>query len=237
MMLWVLIPIAALYKQYEENGYVSLSMAFSVALIEIYCVKFFIWEGGYFATIDIIHVPFGYYICWGVTSWIPTVYCLQWTVLARHVEIELSLLFAIALFVVGSWAIYSTLDVDLNRQIFRETQGQCLIWGKSPRYMEAYYLTEDGKQHKSLLLLSGGWEIARHWNYCLELIATFCWTAASKFSYFLPWFYFIFLIILLVDRTGRDEKRCRVKYGKYYDEYANAVPYLIFIIILTFLYT
>ena len=42
-----------------------------------------------------------------------------------------------------------------------------------------------------------------------------------------PFAYFIFIIILLVHRTYRDEEKCRQKYGKGYDEYCTKVPYKI----------
>jgi len=39
--------------------------------------------------------------------------------------------------------------------------------------------------------------------------------------------YFIFLTILLVDRSMRDDKRCYEKYGSYWDQYRALVPYKI----------
>ena len=43
----------------------------------------------------------------------------------------------------------------------------------------------------------------------------------------IPLFYWVFLTYLLIDRAERDSKKCRLKYGKYYDEYCNLVPYKI----------
>ena len=40
----------------------------------------------------------------------------------------------------------------------------------------------------------------------------------------LPYFYVVYLTILLVDRSGRDDVRCRQKYGPYWDEYCRRVP-------------
>jgi len=36
-----------------------------------------------------------------------------------------------------------------------------------------------------------------------------------------------FLTILLFDRATRDDKRCRKKYGKYWEEYCRRVPWKI----------
>ena len=74
------------------------------------------------------------------------------------------------------------------------------------------------------MLASGWWGLARHFHYVPEILAAVLWTAPALFSHFLPWFYVIFLTILLVHRAGRDEQRCRQKYGAYWEEYCRLVP-------------
>ena len=167
---------------------------------------------------------FGYYICWGVCTWIPAVYCLQSIFLATNAPIDCGFIYGLVLFIAGSSLIYIEYDIDLNRQVFREDP-KALIWGKRAEFIEAYYFTADNKQHKSLLLLSGGWNVARHWNYTLEILLTLCWTAMAKFSHILPWTYLIFLVVLLTDRAKRDERRCAHKYAQYWNKYVEAVPY------------
>jgi hypothetical protein len=46
--------------------------------------KFFIWETGYFNTIDIMHDRAGYYICWGCLVWLPCVYTCPSMYLTNH---------------------------------------------------------------------------------------------------------------------------------------------------------
>lgn len=41
----------------------------------------------------------------------------------------------------------------------------------------------------------------------------------------MPYFYIVYMFILLNDRIGRDNERCQKKYGKYWDEYKRMVPY------------
>lgn len=41
----------------------------------------------------------------------------------------------------------------------------------------------------------------------------------------MPYFYFVFLVVLLSDRARRDDRRCKSKYGVYWDEYCKRVPY------------
>ena len=64
MMFWQLGLICYAAKQYEMLGYVSSSMFASVAIQSVYICKFFIWETGYFNSMDIQHDRAGYYICW-----------------------------------------------------------------------------------------------------------------------------------------------------------------------------
>ena len=47
------------------------------------------------------------------------------------------------------------------------------------------------------------------------------------FGHVLPYFYIIYMTILLVHRVYRDDIRCRQKYGKYWEEYCRRVPYKI----------
>jgi len=43
----------------------------------------------------------------------------------------------------------------------------------------------------------------------------------------MPFFYVIFLTILLVHRAFRDDEKCSKKYGRHWEEYCKAVPYKI----------
>ena len=58
-----------------------------------------------------------------------------------------------------------------------------------------------------------------------ELLLAAAWTLPAGFTHFLPWFYWLFLFILLMDRALRDEKRCAAKYGEAWEEYVRRVPY------------
>ena len=43
----------------------------------VYCFKFFMWETGYWKTMDIAHDRAGYYLCWGCLNWVPAIYTSQ----------------------------------------------------------------------------------------------------------------------------------------------------------------
>lgn len=164
--------------------------------------------------------------------WVPAVYTSQAFYLTTHGP-ELSVLTAVAIFIAGFACVAINYDSDRQRYVFRQTQGKCLIWGREPRKIVAKYTTADGKIKESLLLLDGWWRISRHFHYVPEILASFFWSLPAGIpnegisAVLGPYFYVIYLTILLTDRAYRDDDRCRTKYGKYWDQYCEHVPYKI----------
>ena len=224
MMGWSLIILSFMAKQYEIYGHVSNSMILAVVLQSIYILKFFWWETGYLATLDVIHDHFGFYICWGVITWLPCVYPSPILYLVEH-PYDLSTPLFGGILLLGLLAIYINYNADNQRQRVRETQGNCTIWGKQPNLIVANYKTEDGNTRESLLLVSGWWGVSRHFNYIAEITLALCWTLPCLFSHILPYFYVTFLTILLVHRSFRDDERCHQKYGIFWEKYCAIVPY------------
>lgn len=223
MMGWSLTVISFAARQHQDIGHVSTAMLVCVALQVVYLFKFFYWESGYFASLDIMHDRFGFYICWGVIAWVPGVYTITAQYLVKH-PIDLGAPLTVALFALGLGAIWANYAADAQRQRVRATGGKTTVWGKAPELIHAEYTTADGRSHQSLLLVSGFWRIARHFHYVPELTLALAWSLPAGFSHFLPYFYFVFLTILLTDRAGRDDQRCRTKYGQFWDEYCEKVP-------------
>eukprot|EP00250_Pteridium_aquilinum_P016192 c22993_g1_i1 orf=421-1800(-) len=226
MMGWAVLAITYCIKQYEVQGRVADSMLVSTALMLIYITKFFWWESGYWNTMDIAHDRAGFYICWGCLVWVPSVYTSPAMYLVNH-PITLGSQVALSIFFAGVACIYINYDCDRQRQIFRKTNGKCNIWGRPASKIDATYVTETGETKSSLLLCSGWWGISRHFHYMWEILAAFFWSVPALFSHVLPYFYVVFLTILLVDRSIRDDHRCMTKYGKYWTAYCKKVPYKI----------
>eukprot|EP00897_Mesotaenium_endlicherianum_P010764 jgi/Mesen1/9716/ME000693S09273 len=223
MMGWALLAITYAIKQYEVNGRVADSMVVSVALMLVYITKFFWWEAGYWNTMDIMHDRAGYYLCWGCMVWVPSIYTSPAMYLVNH-PITLGLPLAGLIFGLGCLCIWINYDSDRQRQEFRASHGKCLVWGRPPAKIEASYVTEKGETKTSLLLASGWWGISRHFHYVPEILASFFWTLPGLFHNGLQYFYVVYLTILLMDRAIRDDKRCRQKYTKYWDQYCLKVP-------------
>ena len=226
IMSWQAIIFAFMARQYEVDHHVSSSMIVVVALQTAYIVKFFYWERGYLSTLDVMHDRFGFYICWGVTTWIPGVYTSQALYLVNH-PIELGNGYAALIVAFGLAAIYLNYQADSQRQRVRETQGKALVWGKKAEVIVAKYWTAAGETHENLLLISGWWGVARHGHYLAETAAAAAWTLPCGFRHFLPWFYLSFLTVLLAQRTLRDDRRCRQKYGLHWQQYCERVRWRI----------
>jgi len=226
MMGWPLLLLSYAAKQQELYGSVSDSMLVAVALQLIYVGKFFLWEGGYLRSLDIMHDRAGFMICWGCLVWVPCVYTSPTMYLVNHPN-QLGFPLAAAIFAAGAASILINYFADRQRQMVRARQGQCLVWGKPPHLIQANYRTQDGKTNQSLLLASGWWGISRHFHYVPELLGAFFWSLPALFDNFLPYFYFFFLCILLLDRAFRHDKRCADKYGESWSLYCKKVPYKI----------
>jgi len=188
---------------------------------------------GYMRSIDIIVDRAGYEIQWGCLVWVPAVYTFHSRFLVQHPS-KLSFPVALALFVLSMVGVALNYAADRERDVFRASGGKCRVWGKDPRYIVAEYTVVDPKTGKamgktSLLLASGFWGMARHFQYFFELTAAYSWCllANPARNGVLVMLYAVFLTGLLVDRAKRDTEKCHLKYGKYYDEYCTLVPYKI----------
>lgn len=223
MMAWPVIILSFAAKQHELYG-LSNAMIISTLLQLIYIFKFFVWEKGYMSSMDIMHDRAGYYLCWGCLVFVPGFYTSASLYLVNH-PFDFSWPICLLLFGCGSFFILANYLADLQRQKVRLTQGICKVWGKEPKLIVATYKTEDGMENKNLILLSGYWGVARHIHYIFEILAALFWTLPALFTSFLPYFYFFFLTALLLDRAYRQERRCKNKYGVYWAEYCEKVPY------------
>lgn len=227
MMYWAVGILCYAHKNMElNNNSIQLGMAVNVALQLVYISKFFLWEMGYMCSMDIQHDRAGYYICWGCLVWVPSVYTSSSFYMATHAP-DISPAVALAIFVCGLLMIWINYDADKQRYVFRQTKGECIIWGKKPRRIVAEYTSGDSIR-KSLLLLDGWWGVSRHFHYMPEILGSFFWSLPALNTGLVgPYFYVIFLTILLTDRAFRDDDRCRKKYGPYWQQYCDEVPYKI----------
>ncbi len=225
MMAWPVILLSFAAAQAERHG-LSDTMLVAVVLQLFYVAKFFWWETGYLRSLDIMHDRAGFYICWGCLVWVPAIYTSSTLYLVDHPAMMSDLALG-GLIGLGVAAIFINYLADAQRQEVRATNGQTLVWGRRPHLIVGRYVTEQGESKQSLLLASGWWGLSRHFHYVPEWLGAVLWTIPVGFNDFLPWFYVVFLAILLTDRAFRDDERCARKYGTDWDEYRRVVPYKI----------
>jgi 7-dehydrocholesterol reductase len=223
MMAWPLLIIVFAAKQHELYG-ISDSMLVSVFLQLVYCGTFFFYESGYFKTMDIQEDRAGYYIVWGVMVWIPAVYTLTAHYLVIH-PVHLGMVFSAVFIIVGLLSFWVKTNMNRQRINVRKHDGDYNIWGHKAKIIRANYIDQKGEKHDSILLVDGWWGISRHFHYVGEILGALCWSLPALFVNFMPYFYVVFLAILLFHRANRDNVKCQLKYGKYWDEYRQAVPY------------
>lgn len=226
MMSWPIIILSFAGKQADIYG-LSTSMVTAVIIMMAYIAKFFIWERGYLSSMDIMHDRAGFMICWGCLVWVPVVYTSPILYLVHH-PIALSKPVACLISILGLFFVIVNFLTDQQRQMFREKNGQCKIFGKEPVTIEATYETENKEQKKTYLLASGWWGMSRHFRYLTEILAALFWTLPAGLSSILPYFYVTYLTILLLQRSYRIEVRCSKKYGAAWDEYKKLVPAYLF---------
>eukprot|EP00842_Homolaphlyctis_polyrhiza_P005657 jgi/Hompol1/6092/HPOL_000352-RA len=224
IIAWTLLNFSFAAAQYNKIGYVTNSMLLLNWLHIVYVVDFFYNEDWYLRTIDICHDHFGFYLAWGDTVWLPYMYTLQSHFLLRH-TIDLSTPAFIAVFTVGMVGYYIFRTVNNQKDLVRSTDGKCLIWGKPAKVIRTEFQTTDGKIHRSLLLISGYWGVSRHFNYVGDLLISAAMCMTCGYGYILPYFYVVYMSILLGQRIERDHQRCMGKYGKYWEQYCKQVPY------------
>jgi 7-dehydrocholesterol reductase len=226
MMFWQIGIICYLFAQYNQLGYVDGSMLVSVIVQSVYIFKFFLWETGYFCSMDIQHDRAGYYICYGCLCWVPSIYTFHTFYLVEN-PMNLSLVTTLWMTLWGLLFVWINYDCDRQRQLFRASGGKFKIWGEDSEYIEATYTTEDGNERTNLLLSNGWWGMSRHIHYVPEILASVMWCVPYQTTTCVPYFYPFYLTLLLLDRAWRDDKRCADKYGEYWQEYCEIVPYKI----------
>lgn len=224
IVAWTLINLSFAAAQYAQYGHVTNSMILVNWFHLCYVLDFFYNEDWYLRTIDIAHDHFGFYLAWGDSVWLPFMYTLQSHYLVRN-PVDLPVWGALGVFALGMFGYYIFRSVNYQKDIVRRSDGKCLIWGKPAKVVRAKYLTKDGKEHTSILLASGWWGLARHFNYTGDLILSLAMCASCGVGHVLPYFYFVYMFMLLVVRIQRDDERLIGKYGKYWDDYKKLVPY------------
>ena len=220
---WTMINLSFAAMQYRKFGQITDSMIILNLLQGLYVLDFFWNENWYLHTIDIAHDHFGWMLAWGDCVWLPFMYTLQGAYLSFH-RVELGPQWGLIILGLGLFGYLLFRWSNYQRDYFRRREGRCLIWGRQPSYIVCSFETKKGR-HQSYLLHSGFWGWARHLNYTGDILLSLAYCLTSGTGSIIPYFYVVYMTILLVIRCYRDEHRCQAKYGQKWTQYCQIVPY------------
>ncbi|KAL3642659.1 hypothetical protein CASFOL_013474 [Castilleja foliolosa] len=212
MMGWLLINLSVLAKCIQETN-LSQSMTLYQIFCLLYVLDYFLYEEYMTSTWDIIAERLGFMLVFGDLVWIPFTFSIQgWWLLNNEVELTTAGIIAnCVVFLIGYLVFRGS---NKQKHDFKKNP-KALIWGRPPKVI-------GGK-----LLASGYWGIARHSNYLGDLLLALSFSLPCGISSPVPYFYPIYLLILLIWRERRDDARCAQKYKEIWAEYTNLVPWRI----------
>lgn len=184
-------------------------------------------------TWDITTEKFGWMLCWWNLAGVPLLYCYQSLFLAQHSWSGLVLppgvpavvyYAVITVLVVLAYCVWD--EANYHKCYFKmEQSGEILINRNlfptfrhvpNPKYI---------KCEAGVLLVDGWYACARKIHYTADTAMALLWGLSCGFSSPLPYVYFGFFVAMITHRAGRDEARCRAKYGATWDKYLKEVPY------------
>ena len=217
LIAWPVLDVAFAARQFERDGIVSGSMLLVCAFHFWYVADCFAHEQAILDTWDIRHENLGWMLCFGNLVWVPFTYTIQAQYLVYHSpDLSWWLIAAIVVLFVVGYGIFRGANRQKHR--FRQSPDR-IIWGQTAVSIR----TSRGPS----LLASGWWGLARHVNYLGDLLMGLAWCLPCGFNSPLPYFYAVYLSILLVHRERRDHAFCANRYGKDWDLYCAKVPYRI----------
>lgn len=213
MMGWLLINLSVLVKCIQESN-LSQPMILFQLFCALYILDYFLHEEYMTSTWDIIAERLGFMLVFGDLVWIPFTFSIQgWWLLKNEVQLTTAAVIANCLVFLLGYMVFR--GANKQKHDFKKNP-KALIWGRAPKVI-------GGK-----LLASGYWGIARHSNYLGDLLVALSFSLPCGISSPVPYFYPIYLFILLIWRERRDEVRCAQKYKDIWAEYRKLVPWRIF---------
>ncbi|KAF2774021.1 ERG24, C-14 sterol reductase [Teratosphaeria nubilosa] len=241
MIGWVVLNLAFMAKQYRTYGYITDSMLI-VNFSQAWYVIDALWsEPAILTTIDIIADGFGFMLSFGDLVWVPFIFSLQARYLSVH-PIILGPLTSLAIIAVQMGGYY----------IFRASNNEKNAFRTNPDDPKVAHLKYIETKSGSRLLTSGWWGTARHINYLGDWLMSWAYCLPTLLAGYkvkesilspgtrlvstdgmvgtaipITYFYLLYFGILLIHREGRDEVKCRRKYGADWDRYCEKVKYRI----------
>lgn len=212
-----LLIVAFGYAQFEAYGGLTPQMALYQGCWWIYFYTHFRDEPGLLSMFDVIAERFGFMLVWGDLVLVPFFYCIAgWYLVDQVAPISTPALLAIAALFLAGVTVFRGANAQKHRfKLDKDTP----IWGKPPELL-------GGR-----LLVSGYWGVGRKLNYSGELCVYLAIALTAGTASIVPYLVFLWLLVLLLHRSWRDDKRCRARYGELWDQYCararfRMIPFL-----------
>ncbi|KAL7953208.1 ergosterol biosynthesis ERG4/ERG24 [Trichoderma compactum] len=216
---------------YERYGYVSSEVIFLAAAHFLYtntCAKA---VQMIITSWDMYFEKLGFLLMFWNMAGVPFIYCHCAFYLANHDPSEyrwtpfaLTLLSAVYIFMYWMWD-----SANGQKHAFRHKEkGQLMKRNTFPQV--PWQSIDNPKTIKTdtgdPILVDGWFAIIRKPNYVPDMFFSMAWGLITGFKSPLPWFYFIFFMVMIIHRTKRDIIRCRRKYGEAWTLYEKQVPHI-----------
>lgn len=213
------------------GGSMSNAMLLYQAMFFWFICEYMYYEHVHIFTYDLFAEKLGFKLIWGCLVFYPYFYAIGcYSLVYSPAEKDLSVVtcgLIFSLFLVG-WGI--TRGANLQKYEFRMNP-------KLDRFSFLFGLVVVPQKTlpSASLLISGWWGVARHFNYCGEIVQGFALAfpgllVADNFYTLvslLPLLYPLYYIVLFGTREIDDDAVCHTKYGDKWVEYCKTVPWRI----------
>lgn len=217
-MLELNVLSIAAHHYIRFGSFSSPGFIISAALLSWFVIDYLIFEEVHLYTYDFLAERVGFKLGWGDTAFYPYFYAIPLWATAElpnpRTPVILTSIYVFIFFL--GWCL--SRGANMQKYTFKKNPSKSFL-GLKPEVIS------DGKRS---LLVNGFWGLSRHVNYLGEiLMATGIVLCTGYPSSVLLWLYPLYYVALLVPRQVADDKRCRVKYGKLWEQYVKKVPYRI----------
>jgi delta24(24(1))-sterol reductase len=226
-----LLTLSSASKMQRDNGSVSGNMWFIVAAHFLYthaCQK---GEECIPTTWDIYHEKFGWMLIYWNFAGVPFLYCVQSLFIQKILgkqQHSITLIFTMFVILFVAYYIWDTANAQKNRfRMQRMGVDAAIIERKTFPQLPWGYIRNPLtiKSEKGELFVDGWYKYARKIHYSADIVMALLWGMSCGFNHFIPYFYFVFFISMLIHRERRDNERCSEKYGDLWKKYLQLVPY------------
>ena len=224
-----LLTASGAAHQYAAHGRVSGPMIFMIVAHFLYANACMKGEEGIPTTWDFFREKWGWMLIFWNLAGVPFVYSFSSMYIASRPPFEHAVPYTVFCFALLCGAYYVWDTSNSQRIYFRMQLTGSYV--KRRAFPQLPWRTLENPRHLdtaagSKLLIDGWWRYARKPNYTADALMALSWGLICGFEHFLPYFYLVFFVVMILHRARRDIARCKRKYGADWDRYVEEVPYL-----------